>query len=74
MSNIIDLAAVREDGSPDGILETAKGSFDRCMVVGWTKGGSVQLHMSDRLSPPDVLWLAETIKHLLMDGQLTGED
>jgi len=59
---------------PDAVLEQAVGEFSEVFIIGWDKDGFLDARASMGLKDGgDMLWLIETFKVKLMNGDYGGE-
>lgn len=58
----------------DAVLEQAMGGFSEVLVIGWDKEGFLDARATLGLKDGgDILWLIESFKTKLMNGDYTGE-
>lgn len=54
---------------PDAVLEQAIGGFSEVLVIGWDRDGILDARATLGLKDGgDLLWLVESFKHKLMNG------
>ena len=59
----------------DAVLEQAVGGFSEVLVIGWDKDGILDARATLALKDGgDLLWLIESFKAKLMNGDYTGGD
>lgn len=59
----------------DAVLEQAVGGFSEVLVIGWDKDGILDARATLGLKDGgDLLWLIESFKAKLMNGDYTGGD
>ena len=52
----------------DSVLDTAEGAYDSVLVLGWDKHGLLDAAASSDLKHSDILWLIESFKMRLING------
>jgi hypothetical protein len=58
----------------DNVLEQAMGVYDQVLVIGYDKDGNLEARATLGLKDGgDILWLVETFKHKLMNGDYIGD-
>lgn len=54
--------------TPDNILNNAIGSFNSLVIIGYDNNGCIDVRSSTGLDHGGVLWLVETFKKKLLNG------
>ena len=58
----------------DSVLEQSLGNFSEVLIIGWDKDGFMDARATLGLKDGgDILWLVESFKTKLMNGDYTGE-
>lgn len=58
----------------DAVLEQSLGNFSEVLIIGWDKDGFLDARATLGLKDGgDILWLIESFKAKLMNGDYTGE-
>ncbi len=58
----------------DNVLEQAVGVYDQVLVIGYDKDGQFDARATMGLKDGgDILWLVETFKHKLMNGDFIAD-
>jgi hypothetical protein len=61
--------------SADNVLEQAIGTYDQVILIGWDKDGNLDARATLGLKDGgDVLWLLETFKRKLLNGDYAGDE
>lgn len=71
--NIINLYTSNEVAGPDIVIEEAIGVYENVVIIGWNKNEELDVRASLNLSQSDILWLIETFKIRLLNGEY-GDD
>ena len=59
----------------DNVLELAAGVYNEVILIGYDKDGMIHARSTLGLKDGgDLLWLIETFKHKLMNGDFFGDD
>lgn len=75
MSNVEKFYAAGAAKVADNVLEQALGCFSEVLIVGWDKDGDFDARATLGLKDGgDVLWLIETLKHKLLNGDFMEAD
>ena len=73
-SNVVKFYASDAAKDPDAVLEQALGQFSDVLVIGWDKDGMLDARATLGLKDGgDMLWLIESFKRKLLDGDYMSE-
>lgn len=74
MSDVVKFYPADAAKEADNVLEQARGVYDQVLILGWDKSGDLDARATLGLEAgADVLWLMETFKHKLMNGDFSDE-
>lgn len=74
MSEIVKFYPADAAKNPDAVLEQAVGVYESVLVLGYDKDGNFDFRASLNLKDGgDVLWLIESFKTKLMNGDFVGD-
>jgi len=59
--------------NPDNVLEQAVGEYSEVLIIGWDKGGFLDVRSNKGLQAKDCLWLIEQFKMKLIRGDYSDE-
>lgn len=68
MGNVTRLYAKDAAKNPDNVLEQAKGEYAQVFMVGYDHDGIMDARASTNMSQSDLLWLIETFKQKMING------
>ena len=68
MSKVTKLYTKDAAKNPDNVLEQAIGVYESVVILGYDKDGDMDVRASTNLSHEQVLWLIESFKLSLLDG------
>lgn len=68
MGNVTRLYAKDAAKNPDNVLEQAKGEYAQVFMVGYDNDGIMDARASTNMSQSDLLWLIETFKQKMING------
>jgi hypothetical protein len=75
VSNVEKFYPADASKNPDNVLEQALGAYSDCLVLGWDADGNFDARCSQGLADGgDMLWLLETFKAKLLDGEFNAGD
>lgn len=73
MTSITKLIPNNAADDPNNVLELAFGSYQDVLVIGWDQDGELDVRSSSGLTDGgDLLWLLETVKQKLMNGEFSN--
>lgn len=52
----------------DTVLDLAIGDYEDVLVVGYTKDGYFEMRASDKVNPPNALWLLQSAQRYLFEA------
>lgn len=59
---------------PDAVLEQAVGVYESVFIIGYDQDGKLDVRASTNLACKDILWLIETFKSKMLNGDYYEED
>ena len=59
---------LKEDRSPDAVLEGAKGDYKDLMIVGYNEEGRLCIEYSERLLRKDLNWMLDRAKQAILEN------
>ncbi len=71
--NIVKFRPKNYIDNPDAIFEEAVGDYSAALVIGWDKDGDFSVR-SSIVDGAELLWLVESFKTQLMNGDYSGGD
>lgn len=75
MNDVVKLYPSNAAENPDAVLEQAVGNFSEVLILGWDKNDTLDVRATLSLSDGgDLLWLIETFKSKLLNGDYGGVD
>ena len=57
----------------DTVLNESKNNYDSVLVIGWDKGGCLDVRSTNNLDQKDCLYLAQMFTHKLLSGDYAPE-
>lgn len=73
MAEIVKFHPANAADSADNVLEQSIGQFCDVLILGVDAEGHMDVRSTSGLSDPDVLFLMEKFKHILLSGVLDAE-
>ena len=74
MSDVVKFYPADAAKEADNVLEQAHGVYDQVLILGWDKSGDLDARATLGLkNGADVLWLMETFKHKMLNGDFSAE-
>lgn len=74
MAEIVKFYPADAAKSADNVLEQAVGNYDQVLILGWDKEGNLDARATLGLKDGgDVLWLMETFKYKLLNGDYSED-
>jgi len=67
--NIINLHTSNDAIDADIVVEEAIGVYENVVIIGWNKQEELDVRASLNLSHSEILWLLETFKARLLNGE-----
>lgn len=75
MSEVVKFYPADAAKVADNVLEQAVGTYSEVLVVGWDKDGNLEARATLGLQDGgDILWLLETFKSKLLNGDYSEPD
>ena len=75
MNNVTKFYPHNAAKDPDAVLEQALGQFSEVLIIGWDKEGMMDARATLGLKDGcEVLWLMESFKHNMMNGEYGGDE
>lgn len=75
MSEVIKFYPADAAKNPDAVLEQAVGQYEKVLILGYDIDGNFDFRASLNLKDGgDVLWLVESFKAKLMNGEFEGDE
>jgi len=59
---------IRPAEDPDAVLEQAIGNYDNVLIIGWDKGGMLDVRADLDLTNERCLWLIKAFENKLING------
>lgn len=72
-NNIVKLYPKDSSVNPDNVLEQAIGNYETVFMIGYDKEGRFDARASTNMTQETILWLIETFKTAMMDGDYGDE-
>lgn len=68
MGDIIKMYPPGSAERPDAVLEQSIGNYDQVLIIGYDSAGQMDVRSSTNISCRDILWLIETFKQKMING------
>jgi hypothetical protein len=73
MNEIVKLYTKDAADNPDNVLEQAIGEYESVYILGYGKDGYLDARASTNMTQEQILWLLETFKAKMMNGDYSDE-
>lgn len=74
ITNVVKFYPMNAALNPDNVFEQAIGQYESVFIVGYNKEGEFDPRASLNLQQKDILWLIETFKTKMLNGDYCPEE
>ena len=75
INNVVKMYPANSAEKADNVIEQAIGKFGQVLIIGWDNDGNLDARATVGLSDGgDMLWLIESFKTKLMNGDYVGDE